>query len=42
MDVYCYQEMNGATPCMFLSDRAEVAFLMKCGEELNVSYTGGR
>ena len=42
MDVYCYQEMNGATTCMFLSDRAEVAFLMNCGEELNVSYTGGR
>ena len=24
MDVYCYQELNGATTCMFLSDRAEV------------------
>ena len=42
MDVYCYQEKNGATTCMFLSDRAEVAFLMSCGEALNVSFTGGR
>jgi len=27
---------------MFLSDRAEVAFLMRCGDDLNVSYTGRR
>jgi hypothetical protein len=42
MDVYCDQERSGATTCMFLSDRAEVAFLMSCGEDLNVSFTGNR
>ena len=41
-DVYCYQERSGATTCMFLSDRAEVAFLMSCGEDLNVSFSGNR
>ncbi|MBR75608.1 MAG: hypothetical protein CL863_04555 [Cyanobium sp. RS427] len=42
LDVYCYEETGGATTCMFLSDRAEVAFLMRCGDDLNVSYTGRR
>ncbi len=40
LDVYCYQEMGGATTYMFLSDSAEVSFLMRCGEDLHVSYTG--
>ena len=42
LDVYCYEEVGGGTTCMFLSDRAEVAFLMGCGEDLNVSFTGRR
>ena len=42
LDVYCYQEMGGATTCMFLTDSAEVDFLMRCGEDLNVSFTGHR
>ena len=42
LDVYCYKEMGGETTYMFLSDRAEVAFLMRCGEDLHVSYTDRR
>ena len=40
LDMYCYKEQSGETTCMFLSDKAEVAFLLNYGEELNVSFTG--
>ena len=40
LDMYCYTEQTCETTCMFLSDKAEVAFLLNYGEELNVSFTG--